>query len=250
MFTDRQIKELDAKLNSSTVKERSEGGRRFSYVEGWHVIAEANRIFGFGSWSSSVIATECVVSTYQGEPNYQGSNNRAGYLVAYTAHVDVSVHIDGATQHHSDVGYGEGINYSNVGQAHESAIKEAVTDAEKRALRHWGNVFGLALYDKERTNVEQGAPATRSGNAAPPPQQKPQGGKNPTYYCEEHSKFWVKTGNMKSYGHPIEGSRDWCHMSASNPGQRSSKERQMQERDEKNQAAMNLIPPKANLEGH
>lgn len=37
--------------------------------------------------------------------------------------------------------------------AHESAIKEAVTDALKRGLRSFGNPFGLALYDKSRASV-------------------------------------------------------------------------------------------------
>jgi hypothetical protein len=41
----------------------------------------------------------------------------------------------------------------DCGLAHESAVKEAVTDALKRALRSFGNPFGLALYDKTRENV-------------------------------------------------------------------------------------------------
>jgi recombination DNA repair RAD52 pathway protein len=41
----------------------------------------------------------------------------------------------------------------DCGLAHESASKEAVTDALKRTLRTFGNPFGLALYDKSRENV-------------------------------------------------------------------------------------------------
>ena len=51
-----------------------------------------------------------------------------------------------------DVGAGHGYDV-DCGLAHESAIKEAVTDALKRALRTFGNPFGLALYDKSRENV-------------------------------------------------------------------------------------------------
>ena len=36
--------------------------------------------------------------------------------------------------------------------------KEAATDALKRALRTFGNPFGLALYDKSRENVDDGTP--------------------------------------------------------------------------------------------
>jgi hypothetical protein len=40
-----------------------------------------------------------------------------------------------------------------LGQAHESALKEAETDAMKRALMTFGNPFGLALYDKKQREV-------------------------------------------------------------------------------------------------
>ncbi len=39
------------------------------------------------------------------------------------------------------------------GQAHESALKEAETDAMKRALMTFGNPFGLALHDKAQRQV-------------------------------------------------------------------------------------------------
>jgi recombination DNA repair RAD52 pathway protein len=39
------------------------------------------------------------------------------------------------------------------GEAHEAAIKEAETDAMKRALATFGNPFGLALYDRDRRGV-------------------------------------------------------------------------------------------------
>ena len=51
-------------------------------------------------------------------------------------------------------GAGHGID-RDLGQAHESAIEEAETDAMKRALMTFGNTFGLALYDKDQTNVAE-----------------------------------------------------------------------------------------------
>ncbi|MCP9878103.1 RAD52 family DNA repair protein [Cyanobium sp. A2C-AMD] len=49
-------------------------------------------------------------------------------------------------------GAGHGID-ADLGQAHESALKEAETDAMKRALMTFGNSFGLALYDKQQREV-------------------------------------------------------------------------------------------------
>ncbi|MFM7549233.1 MAG: Rad52/Rad22 family DNA repair protein, partial [Cyanobacteriota bacterium] len=40
---------------------------------------------------------------------------------------------------------------------HESALKEAETDAMKRALMTFGNPFGLALYDKRQREVSSAA---------------------------------------------------------------------------------------------
>ena len=50
-------------------------------------------------------------------------------------------------------GAGHGID-TDLGLAHESAIKEAETDAMKRALMTFGNPFGLALYDKSLSQVK------------------------------------------------------------------------------------------------
>ena len=52
------------------------------------------------------------------------------------------------------LGAGHGIDL-DLGQAHESALKEAETDAMKRALMTFGNPFGLALYDKAQRQVMQ-----------------------------------------------------------------------------------------------
>ncbi len=57
------------------------------------------------------------------------------------------------------------------GEAHESAIKEAETDAMKRALSTFGNPFGLALYDKEQQNVR--GRRKRQPQSAPNGRDKP-----------------------------------------------------------------------------
>ena len=59
-FTEQQNKALSAKLNAKHVRTRDKGGKRLSYIEGWHVIAEANRIFGFDGWDRQTVATQCV----------------------------------------------------------------------------------------------------------------------------------------------------------------------------------------------
>ena len=144
-FTPEQKAMLEAKLDASHVKPPRQYGPKGDYLEGWHVIAEANRIFGFDGWSYETVDTKCVSEAGR----KLGREQRDGWGVTYTSRVRVTV--QGLVR--EDFGAGHGYDV-DLGLAHESAIKEAVTDALKRALRTFGNPFGLALYDKSRANVE------------------------------------------------------------------------------------------------
>ena len=170
VFSTEQIAALSAPLDRAKVQTRSQAGRSLAYLEGWQAIAEANRIFGFDGWQRETIAVQCVSE----RERTLGSSNRAGWGVTYTARVRISV---------GDViregsGAGHGID-ADLGQAHESALKEAETDAMKRALMTFGNPFGLALYDKQQREVTSSAtpasnanPSSRPAEAAP--RQQPQ----------------------------------------------------------------------------
>ena len=169
-FSAEQITALSAPLDRAKVRQRDQGRSQVSYLEGWQVIAEANRIFGFDGWQRETTAVQCVSE----RERTLGSSNRAGWGVTYTARVRISV---------GDViregsGAGHGID-ADLGQAHESALKEAETDAMKRALMTFGNPFGLALYDKQQREVTSSAtpasnanPSSRPAEAAP--RQQPQ----------------------------------------------------------------------------
>jgi len=139
-FTDKQNAALSDTLDPKHVK-APPAGKYGSYVEGWHVIAEANRIFGFDGWSSRTELTLLSEREVSGK-----------YRVDYRAKVTITVHVDGVEVQRDGCGFGQGID-KDIGQAHESALKEAETDARKRALMTFGNPFGLALYDKTKANV-------------------------------------------------------------------------------------------------
>lgn len=141
-FNAEQIAQLEAKLDPANVKRNPRG---FDYVEGWHAIAEANRIFGRDGWSRETFDLR-QAAEYQHDGKWR---------VSYLARVRVTA--GGVVRDGS--GYGSGID-KDLGQAHESALKEAETDAMKRALMTFGNPFGLALYDKTKADVgsEEKAP--------------------------------------------------------------------------------------------
>ena len=161
-FSAEQITALSAPLDRAKVRQRDQGRSQVSYLEGWLVIAEANRIFGFDGWQRETVALSCV---NQSERSI-GRDNRPGWGVTYTARVRISVSTTGQpTLIREGSGAGHGIDV-DLGQAHESALKEAETDAMKRALMTFGNPFGLALYDKQQREVT--APEPRARSAAMP----------------------------------------------------------------------------------
>ena len=143
-FTTVQVAALAAPLDRAKVKQREQGRGRVSYLEGWQVIAEANRIFGFDGWQRQTTSIHCVS---QAERSI-GAGHRPGWGVTYIARVRVTVAVHGgAPLIREGSGAGHGIDV-DLGQAHQSALKEAETDAMKRVLMTFGNPFGLALYDK------------------------------------------------------------------------------------------------------
>jgi DNA recombination protein Rad52 len=137
-------KELQKPLDASKVKTRQQAGQTLSYIEAWHVIAEANRIFGHLGWNRETIKIDCVS---------EEKNERGNHVVGYIAKVKITV----GSVVREGTGAGSGISKS-LADAHEGASKEAESDAMKRAFMTFGNPFGLALYDKEKTNVEQPIP--------------------------------------------------------------------------------------------
>lgn len=141
--------ELERKLDPAHVKTRKQGGVNLSYIEGWHVIAELNAVFGFGDWTRETLDVTMVNQS----PRPIGDNRRDGWTVTYTARVRLTV--GGVVREGCGAGHGIGVD---LGECHESAIKEAETDAMKRAAMTFGNRFGLALYDKARENVGRDEP--------------------------------------------------------------------------------------------
>jgi DNA recombination protein Rad52 len=155
-FIDKQVTTLSSKLSPKHVKSRRDGnGQTLFYVEGWHVIAEANRIFGFDAWDRQTLSTECV---------WQSAAHQRQQACSYVARVRVTVRAGGTVVCREASGSGHGVG-PTAGAAHESAIKEAETDAMKRALITFANPFGLALYDPELRGLRGGARRIPGRNA-------------------------------------------------------------------------------------
>jgi len=141
-FSDTQMRQLRSKLDGKHVKTRRANGSTLHYVEGWHVLDEANRIFGFDAWDRRTLSTRCIWTRMREKQ----------YATAYTARVRIRVRAGDVIIVREGSGTGEGRG-GTPGEAHEIGLRSAETDATKRALATFGNRFGLALYDREQAGV-------------------------------------------------------------------------------------------------
>jgi recombination DNA repair RAD52 pathway protein len=160
MFTPEQRALLEGKLDKANVKSRrGANGKAVAYLEAWHVIEMANEVFGFGNWDAETVEMKREHEPVQIPPTEE--HPKGGIVVTYSARVRVTVYSqDGSRKVVRERSGGHRGFGPTVGQAVEDCIKAAETDATKRAFVTFGNIFGLALYDREQRNV--GTPERRS----------------------------------------------------------------------------------------
>ncbi len=146
----RALKLLAEPLDPTLISEReTRDGRFVQYIEGSAAIRQANRIFGPGAWGAEVIGEVAFRPMKLIDPVTESE----AAVGMYAATVSVSIR---NCSSRSDVGCS--FVAEETPEAHEVAYKGAVTDALKRALRHFGVQFGLEL----RSNDRQAAEASRN----------------------------------------------------------------------------------------
>src|ERR1019366_772431 len=82
-----QTAELAKPLDSRNVTSRQQSGRSLSYIEGWHAIAEANRIFGFDGWQRETVDMREVRAPEQ----IKSPNGKTTWRVGFIAKVRITV---------------------------------------------------------------------------------------------------------------------------------------------------------------
>lgn len=142
--TPEQLQFLAADLPRDRVRRRKIGNEEIDYIDGFYAIERANEVFGFDGWTYEVRERRLALDYRKGA---DGRGNRVCVVEAV-----VRVTALGVTREDVGAGHGDGPPDSFNAQ-YDKAVKEAVTDGIKRALRSFGNSFGLALYDKRRRHV-------------------------------------------------------------------------------------------------
>ncbi|MFB7452813.1 Rad52/Rad22 family DNA repair protein [Streptomyces sp. NPDC056194] len=144
-LTPEQVATLLAPINPSRVQTLN----RQSHVEAWDVRRWLNRTFGFAGWSLETLELACVA---------QSEISKGRWTVVYRAQVRLTVKApDGrALSSWEDAASGDAPNQKAIGDAHDMAMKTALSQALKRCAVNLGDQFGLSLYnDGSRRPVVQ-----------------------------------------------------------------------------------------------
>jgi DNA repair and recombination protein RAD52 len=153
MFTEQQLKALEAPLARERVKQRQGAGRQqLSYIEAWDAIATANEVFGHGCWSRETVLLEPLHDPKLVVDDEDATKTKVVACFVAKARLTI-VSADGQRSIVRE-GFGAARGFGRtVGDAAENALKAAESDALKRALATFGNQFGLPLYDREQRGV-------------------------------------------------------------------------------------------------
>ena len=111
-----------------------------SHVEAWDIRRHLIRIFGFGGYSIETIALD-LVSQQEIKPGR--------WTIVYRAQVRLTVYATDGREitHFEDGAAGDASNQPKLGDAHDMAMKTALSQALKRCAVNLGDQFGLGLYN-------------------------------------------------------------------------------------------------------
>lgn len=164
--------------------------RGMSHLEAWDVRRQLIRIFGFEGFTVETLALDLVHD--HGNPNYRKKNKEGeeygptytAWTIVYRAQVRLTVKdLSGrpiAT--FEDAAAGDAVNQPSVGDAHDLAMKTALSQALKRCAVNLGDQFGLSLYNEGsqsavvmRSLAYMGDPVPESDDTPVGSEQTPQG---------------------------------------------------------------------------
>jgi hypothetical protein len=139
-LTDEQVKLLLRPIHPRRVLQRD----GMSYVEGYDIRAELNRVFGFGRWSEEILSQDMVCET-----NVKTKAGKDAWYVVYRTRIRLTVCApDGTVITRYDGSHVGESTHPVRGEAHGNALTNSETYALRRCAINLGDQFGLSLYNK------------------------------------------------------------------------------------------------------
>lgn len=150
-LTEQQVAFLLSPISEKRVRHL----RGMSHLEAWDVRRQLIRIFGFDGFTVETLKLELVHEN--GNPNYRKKNKQGeeygaaytAWTIVYRAEVRLTVKATNGLPLtvFEDAAAGDAVNQPSVGDAHDLAMKTALSQALKRCAVNLGDQFGLSLYN-------------------------------------------------------------------------------------------------------
>lgn len=152
-ITRAQYEKLIEGIHPNRVSKNAKGQ---SHVEAWDVRRHLIRIFGFGGFDIETIRCDLVkeIENAPGTIKYSDgkSNQKPIWTIVYRAEVRLTVKAPDGTviARYEDGATGDAVNQPSLGDAHDMAMKTALSQGLKRCAVNLGDQFGLSLYNGGR----------------------------------------------------------------------------------------------------
>lgn len=126
-------------------------GKGHSHVSQQDITAHLIRVFGFGNFDTDLASLECVFERERANDKGEPTNK---FDVCYRAVMRLTVRDpNGREVCHFEDGSTATAQNQTLGDAHDLAMKSAISLAKKRAAINLGDQFGLSLYNKGQTSA-------------------------------------------------------------------------------------------------
>lgn len=150
-LTEQQVSFLLSPISDKRVRHL----RGMSHLEAWDVRRQLIRVFGFDGFTVETLGLDLVHEN--GNPNYRKKNKQGeeygapytAWTIVYRAQVRLTLKAPSGQPiaMFEDAAAGDAVNQPSVGDAHDLAMKTALSQALKRCAVNLGDQFGLSLYN-------------------------------------------------------------------------------------------------------
>lgn len=178
-LTEQQLGFLFQPINGNRVRNL----RGMSHLEAWDVRRQLIRIFGFEGFTIETLSLDLVHERGDQRKKKNSNDTYTAWTIVYRAQVRLTVKDkDGQPiAVFEDAAAGDAVNQPSVGDAHDLAMKTALSQALKRCAVNLGDQFGLSLYNDGsrdavvmRSLAYMGEPVKESEDAPVRPEPTPQ----------------------------------------------------------------------------
>jgi predicted transcriptional regulator len=166
-LSDTQVGALLQPLHAGRVGKDPKGN---AHLEAWDVRRHLLRIFGWGGWSDEILTCD-LVRELEIPPTQPNGKSRWTVVYRVTMRLTITDPAGQPVAVFEDGACGDATNQPSLGDAHDQAMKTALSQALKRCAVNLGDQFGLSLYNDGQASatVLRSLPHSAAGHA----EQKP-----------------------------------------------------------------------------